>query len=139
MKPQLEKELLIKYPKLFRQHGLSPQETCMCWGVECGDGWFTLLNTLCHLIRHHVDWKQKKDPEFNVEFSQIKEKFGTLRVYANGIDSYVEGLIAMAEAMSSNICERCGNPGKVRNRGWIQTLCDGCEEANRKEVPSNDD
>lgn len=61
-------------------------------------------------------------------FTQIKEKFGTLRVYYSGGDEFCEGIIAMAESMSAVTCEDCGVPGKVRDGGWIRTLCDACEE-----------
>jgi hypothetical protein len=36
------------------------QETCMCWGFECGDGWYDIINSLCANIQHHVDWKRKQ-------------------------------------------------------------------------------
>jgi len=36
------------------------QETCMCWGFECGDGWFNILNQLMSQIQHHIDWKEKQ-------------------------------------------------------------------------------
>jgi len=55
---------------------------------------------------------------------QVKEKFGTLRFYANGGDQYTDGLIAMAESMSSITCEICGHPGKIRHSGWLKSLCD---------------
>jgi hypothetical protein len=36
------------------------QETCMCWGFSCGDGWFNILNQLMGNIQHHIDWKDKQ-------------------------------------------------------------------------------
>lgn len=61
---------------------------------------------------------------FQVQAVQVKEKFGTLRFYTNGNDSYVDGLIAMAEGMTSVTCEECGVPGKIRGSGWIYVSCD---------------
>ena len=46
MKQELQDKLFKKYPKLYRQHTLSMQETCMCWGICTGDGWFTLIDEL---------------------------------------------------------------------------------------------
>ena len=40
MKKELEDKLFEKNPKIFRQKELSSQETAMCWGITCGDGWF---------------------------------------------------------------------------------------------------
>jgi hypothetical protein len=55
---------------------------------------------------------------------QVKEKFGTLRFYCNGGDLYTQGVLEMAEAMSSVTCERCGAPAKIRGGSWHRTLCD---------------
>jgi hypothetical protein len=55
---------------------------------------------------------------------QVKEKFGTLRFYYEGGNDYIDGMIAMAEAMSAHICETCGKPGTLRGRGWLYTACD---------------
>ena len=34
-------------------------KTLMCWGFECGDGWFALIDTLCASLMHPV--KQARD------------------------------------------------------------------------------
>jgi len=68
-----------------------------------------------------------RKPPTQLVFTQIKEKYGTLRVYYNGGDEFCQGVIDMAESMSSVTCEDCGVPGKVRDRGWIRTYCDDCE------------
>ena len=99
-------------------------ETAMCWGFECGDGWFPLINQLMSNIQHHLDWKNK-DGEVvpQVVLDQVKEKFGTLRFYYTGGDDYVRGLVSMAEAMSEILCEECGKPGTRTSGGWIKTAC----------------
>jgi len=43
MKESNEKLLLREHPELYRQYKLSPAETCMCWGIAVGDGWFGIL------------------------------------------------------------------------------------------------
>ena len=60
---------------------------------------------------------------------QMKEKFGTLRVYAIG-GAGVHELIEFAELMSAVTCETCGAPGTVRvsKRSWIKTRCDACDK-----------
>ena len=32
----------------------------MCWGFECGDGWYNILNALMGNIQDHIDWKEKQ-------------------------------------------------------------------------------
>ena len=61
-------------------------------------------------------------------FLQIKEKFGTLRVYVIGGDDRVHELIEFAELMSAVTCEACGAPGAVRGGSWIKTRCNACDK-----------
>ena len=97
----------------------------MAFGCEHSDGWFNIIRAMCMEIDARL--KSMKEP-FNYEFVQIKEKFGTLRVYDNGHDDKIAGIIGMAESMSSMTCEFTGRPGRLcRSGSWYRTLCD--EEA----------
>jgi hypothetical protein len=49
------KYLIEKYPKIFQDYNKPMTETCMCWGFECGDGWFKIIDSLCSAIQHRVD------------------------------------------------------------------------------------
>lgn len=56
--------------------------------------------------------------------TQVKEKFGTLRVYYYGPDVPA---VDAAERESGRVCEACGEPGRMRKRGgWLMTRCDRC-------------
>jgi hypothetical protein len=100
------------------------KETCMCWGFECGNGWFTILDQLMSNIQHHIDWKNRTEEVVpQVTLDQVKEKFGTLRFYYTGGDDYIRGMVTMAEAMSGVTCETCGKPGTRTGGGWIKTVC----------------
>lgn len=58
-----------------------------------------------------------------VKISQYKEKFGTLRVYIDGGDNEVEGMIRFAEHLSSVTCQYTGKRGQLCKRGmWYSTL-----------------
>jgi hypothetical protein len=57
---------------------------------------------------------------------QVKEKFGSLRFYVSGGDSFTDGVVQMAELMSEVTCEKCGHPGKVGGKGWMSCRCDIC-------------
>jgi len=126
MKKELQNKLFEKWPILFRQKGLSMMETCMCWGIDCGDGWYDILLTLCELVDWHLEHNAAEGTTF--EFSQIKEKYGTLTIYYEGGDEFIEGAVWMAERMSSKVCERCGKKGKRIGGGWVYTLCDDCTD-----------
>jgi hypothetical protein len=60
MKQELDKLLCERYPKMMVNRNKDMQETCMCWGFECGDGWFNILDQLMGSIQHHIDWKEKQ-------------------------------------------------------------------------------
>ena len=123
MSPELDKQLVEKYPKIFCNRFGSPETTAMCWGFECGDGWYNLIDHLCSEIQWHLDKNAKPGTEQFVAV-QVKEKFGTLRFYGSGGDNKIHDMIWFAEGFSGKLCEECGNPAKVRSGGWIRTLCD---------------
>ena len=60
MKQELDKLLCERYPKMMVNRHKPMMETCMCWGFECGAGWFNILDQLMGNIQHHIDWKEKQ-------------------------------------------------------------------------------
>jgi len=152
MREELDKLLCEKYPKMMVNRNLPMTETCMCWGFDCGNGWFNILDQLMGNIQHHIDWKEKQRnwaiewnkehpnelrevPELvpQVTLDQVKEKFGTLRFYYTGGDDIIDGMVRMAESMSGVTCESCGNVGERKGGGWVHTYCEPCEtERERK-------
>jgi hypothetical protein len=77
------------------------------------------------------EMKEHAEP-YDVKWSQIKEKFGTLRAYFSCPTEYhelVQDIVGEAEMLSSITCIMCSKPGKISNLGyWILTLCDECLE-----------
>jgi len=73
MKQELDEYLCKVYPKMMVNRNLHMTETCMCWGFECGDGWFQILNQLMGNIQHHIDWKERQR-EVAIKFNQIAEQ-----------------------------------------------------------------
>ena len=107
-------DLVSKYPELFSGDAKY---------IDCGDGWTGIVDAFCSVTRRHMKSHPACTPVF---FSQVKEKFGGLRLYYYGGDEYIRGAAMMAEACSFQTCERCGNAGRPNERGWITTLCDAC-------------
>jgi len=128
MKQELDKLLCERYPKMMVNRNKPMMETCMCWGFECGDGWFNILDQLMGNIQHHIDWKNRKEEVVaQVTLDQVKEKFGTLRFYYSGGDDAIDGMVRMAESMSGVTCEECSAPAQTHGPGWIRTICEPCE------------
>ena len=63
-----------------------------------------------------------KNPK-SVKIVQYKEKFGSLRVYTDGGDEEVDGMIRFAEYLSTKTCQATGKPGSMVQKGsWWATL-----------------
>lgn len=106
--------------------------------IDCGAGWFALLTDLDRDLR--ALWSDYR-------VAQVKEKFGGLRFYLDGLEGTtpaqaeaVRARIAEAEVTASRTCEWCGEPGGLRTpQGWALTLCGACATmADRGERPSQD-
>lgn len=107
MSPELDKELCKKYPKIFKDRHSSMQNTAMCWGFECGDGWYNIIDRLCANIQGHIDWQRKmraRDLKFNRALKSAlagdKSSLIKYHTYAGKVDNqtlkYVEEDIAKA-------------------------------------------
>lgn len=105
MNQELEKKIAEKYPKLFINKNLSPRETLICFGCECGDGWYKILDHLFGYLNDlmsrklNIDYTEeyKKLHKGEIDYyeshyyyrhlppqivlDQVKEKYATLRVY----------------------------------------------------------
>lgn len=190
MKQELQDKLYKKYPELFGQKNWSVRNSAMPWGIETGDGWYHIIDSMCLYLQSYIERKReerarnliynralaraisgnrrdlryfyrklyKNDEEINlrveeelkysrtrpvpesvpqIQFTQIKEKFGGLRVYTNYCNDYIDGVVNMAVGMSYKLCETCGNPGKKRGNGWMYVACE--EHANKKDTDMFED
>jgi hypothetical protein len=86
-----------------------------------GPGWTPILDELHRQL-------VLLDPGYRL--LQVKEKLGHLRVYAGferSVADECQRLVREAEARAARTCERCGQPGQLRqDRRWRLTLCDDC-------------
>ena len=72
-------------------------------------------------------------------FTQIKEKFGTLRIYATGYDKNTRNVIAKYEELSQYFCVHCGKRAKYISQGWICPWCEDCVREIRDTVKPIED
>lgn len=123
MDKELEMKLVEKYPEILSDYGGDMRQTCMAWGFSHGNGWYKIMDELCEKVSKLEGFK----------FAQIKEKFGTLRVYYDGPHNEKDREIAReavweAEQKSAETCEICGEPAKLNNSGgWLSTECKICK------------
>lgn len=153
MKSELQRKLMLEFPQFFTTDrkiyiGENPEEELnelltqeeivlpIQFGVECGDGWFMLLDNLLSSIESHLNpentWPRKE--RIPLQIDQIKEKFGGLRFYYHGGDNEVRGMVRLTEHLSYSICEECGSTKNVtQTKGWIITLCEDCMKKHNKD------
>jgi hypothetical protein len=108
-------DLLRRYPELFGR-GYP--------GV--GDGWRDLLERALARMAGIV----ASEHGGRVQISQIKEKFGSLRLYydesglSDSASAEIEEAVDLAEAASACTCEKCGREGRLHDTGgWLLTKC----------------
>ena len=126
MKQELEEKLFQQFPWLEARNVWSGEKLGCCIGMDCEDGWHQLIYDLCKGIDKVL---KNCTPEFLKGFyvQQVKEKYATLRFYTSYVNKEIYDLIAETENKSSEICEICGDTGKICVRNlWYKTLCDKC-------------
>lgn len=101
------------------------------WGIECSSGWFDIIYPLCEKLA-----TLKLADSFRI--TQIKEKYGDLRIYVSVSHPEADALISEAEKTSSTTCEVCGAPnaGHSTFHGRVRTLCGACYKA-RQPIPES--
>lgn len=149
MNSELQNQLVAKYPSIFREFGIENKtaaSSCISWfGIECGDGWFNLIDNLCDAMQSEADYVNRLYPrmKFAVVAAQVKEKYGSLRFYADFVydyaidsdsDSYIlrkhinhiNGMISFAEKLSMTTCENCEARCNPATSVFPRAQCDGC-------------
>lgn len=124
MRGELQDTIIQKYPDQFKNLKY----------IECGDGWYDIIDRLCYTIQSRLEYLHKINKPLNFSWSQIKEKFGSLRCYAYDSDDYIRGAIEMAESISCITCEVTGDRGRLRHKkkdqqgnlinAWVKVLSD---------------
>jgi len=134
-------QLVRDYPDIFQKSNDIE--------LSIGDGWYNIISVLFGLISYRLNRARdrltysinnptarmgeslesleqsvKDELEALPTIDQIKEKFGRLRIYANGGSAEVESYIDFAEAISAKTCDKCGAPGP--QRCWPRSLCRNC-------------
>lgn len=126
------KWLCKRYPFLIPRNVFSDE---ICWDKnyswtladEIPKGWWKAFGLqLCEELRKDL---VKCNYLTKLRFVQIKEKYGSLRMYTNGIPigSKVFEIIEYYSVLSENICIKCGKPNTpMINTGWISPECYEC-------------
>ena len=126
--------------ELERFHRLYPHLFVRKIGLECGAGWFPLLDELFVVLERSIadgiergQWQDRSDAGHTHRWPyalQIKEKFGGLRVHVSQWDVPMRAAIDLAKVRADVTCDQCGDPGSLRPLGgYMCTRCDLHAEA----------
>lgn len=118
MRAELQAALCADFPEVCGSWGGDPRQTCMAFGFDVGDGWEPILRRMMARLSQLPHAPQ---------LTQVKEKWGILRVYISPHTDEAQAIVDRAEADSKTVCEDCGKPGRLREGGWLRTLCDDCK------------
>lgn len=129
-------DLVADYPDLFNQE-FNGRVTAPGY-PSVGDGWRDLVETAIGRIAGAV----AQAPAGSLKIGQIKEKFGTLRLYLDtrkalpeAVSAAIDEAIELAEARSACTCEQCGEPGRLYDKGgYVFTACDQHAQGKAVEV-----
>jgi hypothetical protein len=102
--------------------------------LECDSGWNDIIADIhSKIVILH--------PKY--EIFQIKEKFGGLRFYIEGVPDElfdeIYDIIGDGEKLSYKTCEICGDEGKLSKLGWlVKTVCKNCFDKKIVSVTDSD-
>ncbi|WP_425046503.1 hypothetical protein [Primorskyibacter sp. S87] len=85
-------------------------------------GWVRVVSECFENIKTHCDTEGKSYPSVG----QIKQKYGTLRIYLDGVreEPFIQSILMDAIQEADRSCERCGNASTLQCVGyWFATLC----------------
>lgn len=129
MTPERENTLYATYPRLLVHRPGLGLHLPMHFGIQCGDGWWHLVDRLLNRAQVHAD-----ERGFQPVVLQIKEKLGALRVYWRDADEVIRGMAWFAEDLSASICEVCGLPGALVTNRW-RTRCESHRDITDPDAP----
>ena len=111
------------------------------WEDELPEGW---RKAFCPQIWDELKAiLEKANYVDKFRFGQIKEKYGTLRLYYDGVPEEIYAELdeweAKYEKLSAKTCIQCGKPAKYMSIGWISPWCEDCaKEINDTVIKTED-
>jgi hypothetical protein len=83
--------------------------------TSVGKGWAPLINRV---------FDKLETIKGSIKIVQVKEKWGGLRIYTDYSNKELDKVIYDVEHESLEMCEVCGQSGKLRGKSWYYTSCD---------------
>ena len=124
----------LKYP-FYKCRNAFTDESCgydFTWYDELPKGWRKAFGKK---LSKELKKALKEDNQLHsFRFLQIKEKYGTLRMYNAGCSQKVEDIIEKYELLSMCYCINCGRPVRYCTHGYILYICENCYQEKIKHI-----
>jgi len=157
MKKELEEKIYAIDPVFFREKDMDMTKTCMCWGLECGDGWFEPVKRLAE--KASLLNQMLAPLNMCVNASQIKSKFAEFRCYwemsvldtrndypltdaqqdlVDTAQRMMDDAVDACERECSQTCELCGKTATFSDEmtvcgSWLTVKCKDCAQKEQRE------
>ena len=158
MRVELERKIYEIDPVFFRQKDLDMTQTCMCWGLECGSGWYEPIKELVQKVKMLNDqiaplnmcivalqikskwadftcyWSvEELDPDKNIELTEDQTQM------LNTVYSMMKDAVEGCEAKCSRTCEICGKSSFLKRDmlvcgSWLTVKCLDCAQKSQREA-----
>ena len=158
MRKELEEQLYAIDPVFFRQKDLDMTQTCMCWGIECGDGWYEPIKKLVE--KTAVLNRVLAPLNLCINASQIKSKFAEFRCYwvpnvlndkvdfplsdeqmaiMDTVHHLMDDAVSGCEEECNRTCELCGKNDTFKDGisvcgSWLTVKCLECAQKPQREA-----
>lgn len=92
-------------------------------GLFLPEGWYNLFLLCCAELRKVLI---EKNLLSTFKINQLKEKYGSMRIYVNISDEDINAIIERYEIISQFTCCICGKTATVETTGYVCPYCDEC-------------
>lgn len=157
MRIELQQQLYAIDPIFFMQKDWDMTKTCMCWGIECGDGWFEPIKKFVMGVSQLN--KIAASVGMAIVASQIKSKWADFTCYWNimpldesnsaeldeqqqaivdGVYWLMDAAVDACENECSKTCEICGKSSPFEDEviacgSWLTVKCLDCAQKQQRE------
>ena len=133
------KALVERYPYLLPRNVLTDEvptdyDYTYIKYMEIPQGWEKLFFQMCEDIRQPLidaSYLEK------FRFTQVKEKYNSMRCYHAGAPEEVCDILDKYEQMARYICTNCGKPATYETQGYIASFCENCYNGLRHQLKAD--
>lgn len=99
MQKEFDERLCRDYPEIFKDRQGDARKTLMCFGFECGDGWYPLLDFLCRSMMNSSRNAQRKVDYIREQLTQDPTQWNDWQKKSYSAEALAEAEKELAQAL----------------------------------------